>query len=311
MSGSTVVIGSVHMDLIASADRLPRIGESVTGGVFSMAPGGKGGNQAIQLALCGIETTLVSRVGDDQFGAVLRSALSRKGVRIHRVAVDPERATGASTVLAAEDDYASIIAPGAAGALDAADLVAARHEIELASLAVLQMELDWTFVAGAIAECAALATPVMLNASPAPSDPRQFAQLPPGAVRWLVVNQTEAAALAGHPVGGLRDVPAVAAALQASLDVPEVIVTAGGDGAVWRSGGQTIAQPAFRADVVDTVGAGDAFLGALAAGVIRGLPPEESLRRATAAGAIAVGHAGAHDAFPTSRQIDEFLAARV
>lgn len=310
MSGAAVVIGSVHMDLIATAARLPRHGESVTGGAFAMAPGGKGGNQAIQLARCGVETSLISRVGDDDFGHRLRTALSRKGVRVERVAVDPDRATGASVVLAAEGDYASIIAPGAAGAMSRVDLADAHHEIERASLAVLQLELDWAFVAEAIASCAALGTPVMLNASPAPSSPSQLASLKPGAVQWLIVNQVEAAALTGRPVAGLSDAIEAAERLRTEFGVAEVIVTAGGEGAVWQSAGETIAQPAFPAAVVDTVGAGDAFLGVLAAGVIRDFSRADALRRACAAGAIAVGCSGAYDAFPTADQIDDFLAVR-
>jgi ribokinase len=310
MNGAAVVIGSVHMDLIATAARLPRHGESVTGGAFAMAPGGKGGNQAIQLARCGVETSLISRVGDDDFGRTLRTALARKTVRVEQVAVDPERATGASVVLAAEGDYASIIAPGAAGAMSQDDLAAAHHEIERASLAVLQLELDWAFVAQAIDFCAALGTPVMLNASPAPSSPRHLASLAPGAVRWLVVNQVEAAALIGRPVRGLPDAIDAAGRLRTEFGVAEAIVTAGGEGAVWRSAGETITQPAFPATVVDTVGAGDAFLGALAAGVIHGLGRAESLRRACVAGAIAVRCSGAYDAFPTADQIDEYLAGQ-
>src|SRR6478735_6173044 len=102
MTGAAVVIGSVHMDLIARADRFPGRGESVSGGTFSMGPGGKGGNQAIALAQCGVKTTIVSRVGDDQFGRDLRAALERKGVDVKCLAVDASAPTGASTVLSAE-----------------------------------------------------------------------------------------------------------------------------------------------------------------------------------------------------------------
>ena len=108
-----VVLGSVHMDLIATAARLPGRGESVTGGTFAMAPGGKAGNQACQCALAGAETRILTRFGDDAFGRELTSALAARGVDVSLVAVDPEAATGASTVLAGEGDYQSIIAPGA------------------------------------------------------------------------------------------------------------------------------------------------------------------------------------------------------
>ena len=114
-----VVLGSVHMDLIATAARLPERGESVAGGTFAMAPGGKAGNQACQCALAGAAASIVTRLGGDAFGRELREAMARRGVDTSLVAIDPEAPTGASTVLAAEGDYQSIIAPGAAGRLSA------------------------------------------------------------------------------------------------------------------------------------------------------------------------------------------------
>ena len=124
-----VALGSVHMDLIATAERLPAPGESVTGGTFAMAPGGKAGNQACQLALAGADTAIVTRLGDDAFGAQLTAALEARGVDTSHVSIDKEAATGASTVLAAEGDYASIIAPGAAGRLSHEDVERARAAI--------------------------------------------------------------------------------------------------------------------------------------------------------------------------------------
>jgi ribokinase len=307
MSGSAVVIGSLHMDLIARADRMPRHGESVTGGAFAMAPGGKGGNQAIQLAQCGIETTLVSRVGADDYGDRLKSALRRKGVRTDRIASDPERTTGASVVLAAEGDYASIIAPGAASGLSRTDLLAARAEMARADHVALQLELDWNFIAAAIAECAAVGAPIMLNASPAPAQPSRLAELAPGTIRWLVVNEVEAGALASATLAGVADAIGASEGLQAAFGVSDVIITLGGEGAVWRHGERTLTQPAFPAEVVDTVGAGDAFLGALAAAIIDGRPADEALRRAGAAGALAVGRSGAYDAFPNAAEIDALI----
>src|SRR5947208_1705145 len=135
-----VVLGSVHMDLIAIASRLPAPGESVLG-TFTMAPGGKGGNQACQFALAGAQTTIVTKLGRDAFGTQLIEALAAKGVNTRLVAVDPVAATGASTVFAGGGDYTSIIAPGAAASLSEADIDRALLDIASADALVLQLEL--------------------------------------------------------------------------------------------------------------------------------------------------------------------------
>ena len=310
MSGSAVVIGSLHMDLIAQADRFPGRGESVTGGSFAMTPGGKAGNQAIQLALCGVETTLISRVGDDQFGRELRAAISKKGVQVDRIAIDPFAPTGASAVLAAEGDYASIIAPGAANTLTRADLESARAELERADLVILQWELDPVFTSEAIAFCAELGKTIMFNASPAPTNQAAFSILPRGAIDWLIVNHAEARALAACEVHEVSDAIRSAGIIQQSFGIANIVVTMGGKGSVWRGMSETVVQPAFPADVVDTVGAGDAFLGSLAAALINGLASNDALRRASAAGAIAVCRSGAYEALPTAEDIDRLLDDR-
>lgn len=307
MSPSTVVIGSVHMDLIASADRLPGPGESVSGGCFTMAPGGKGGNQAVQLALAGVETTLISRVGDDQFGHALRSALKLKGVLTHRIAVDPLVATGASTVLAAGADYSSIIAPGAADRLTVADLRDAQAEIDRADVVVLQWELGPEVVSAAIEFCAGLGKRIIFNASPS-RDRDSLSVRNWRSIEWLVVNRPEASALAGMPIDGMAAGGRAAALLRAELGVANVVVTLGSLGSLWHGSRAALEQPPFVARVVDTVGAGDAYLGTLAAGLCRELDPGELLRRASAAGAIAVSRPGALGSLPTAAEIDALLA---
>lgn len=303
MSGSAVVIGSLHVDLIARADRFPGRGESVTGGAFSMAPGGKAGNQAIQLALCGIETTLVSRVGNDDFGRMLRSALQKKGVRIDRVTVDPDAPTGASTVFAAEGDYASIIAPGAANNVDRSDLEAARPEIERVDVVVLQRELEPAFVAEAIEFCANLGRPIVLNASPAPSSMEELAGIRLSTITWLIVNRVEAGILDGATIRNESEAVRVARRLH-EQGTANVVITLGGTGSVWVGDAGEAFVPALKTTVVDTVGAGDAFLGVMVASLIRRLEIPVALRRACAAGAIAVGRAGAYDALPSEDEID-------
>ncbi|HRA49019.1 MAG TPA: ribokinase [Thermomicrobiales bacterium] len=307
MTKRAVVIGSLHVDLIARADRLPREGESVTGGTFAMTPGGKAGNQAIQLARCNVETSLLSCVGDDAFGRMLIEAIGSEDVRTDLISIDAERATGASTVFATASDYSSIICPGAAGSLSVAHLEAAKGAIVAADVLVMQCELPITFVADAISWCHALGIPVVLNASPVSALDGIGIAFPWDVLDWVVVNKVEADALAAKSGLHHGDQTSVFAELRTKLRIRNLIVTLGPDGAIWFGEDRNCGCSAFLAEVVDTVGAGDAFLGTLIASITLGNSVEESLRRASAAGALAVSQTGAFAALPTSAQIDAFL----
>lgn len=304
---SAVVLGSVHMDLIATAARLPGRGESVAGGIFSMSPGGKGGNQACQLALSGTRTRMLTRLGDDMFGRQLLAALQAKGVDTSLIVIDDRAPTGASTVLAAEGDYSSIIASGAAANLSTADIDRAGAAIDGADALVLQLELPAAISGYAARIARNKGKCVVLNASPAPES---FAALPRDLARSisvLVVNGVEAGRLLGHTLKP-GDIPAAAAGLSARLQIETVVVTAGEAGSVAVRRGETARQTAYPAEVADTVGAGDAFLGTFVTGLLEDLPLKEALRRAAAAGALAVSRRGAYDALPARGEIDQFLA---
>src|SRR5215217_8816069 len=136
------VIGSVHMDVVASADRLPSKGESVVGHRMALSPGGKAGNQAAQAALNGARTFFIGRVGRDVFGDQLRAALARTGVDMTYLTIDPDEATGISPVLTGADgEYASIIVPGAGQRLEPADVEAASEAFARSSVLLLQCEI--------------------------------------------------------------------------------------------------------------------------------------------------------------------------
>lgn len=300
-----VVLGSVHMDLIATAARLPGRGESVAGGTFAMAPGGKAGNQACQCALAGAVTTILARLGDDAFGWTLRTALAERNVDVSLVATDTQAATGASTVLAGEGDYQSIIAPGAAGRLSDADVEQARPAIASAGALMLQLEIDPAISAAAAAIAASAGSMVVLNASPAPEG---WDAIPPAlrqATTVLVVNRVEAGRLLGDPDVSAEDAPS---ALAARTGIATVVVTLGSAGVVGLSDGEVVRQPAFPGEVVDAVGAGDAFLGTFVVTRLEGRSFAEALRRGAAAGAIAVSRRGVYEALPTASAVDAFLA---
>lgn len=303
-----VVLGSVHMDLIATADRLPSHGESVTDGTFTMSPGGKGGNQACQFALAGAEAQMLTRLGDDLFGRQLLHGLQAKGVDTSLVVLDGEAATGASCVLAGAGDYASVIAPGAAARLGAADLERARTAIESADALVLQLELPAAISAAAARIAAEAGRMVILNASPAPDS---AADLPESLWRdtsVLVVNAVEAGRLLRKEFGA-DELAANLAELAAVLDIDTVVVTLGPDGIAAFQDGRMMRQPAFLAKVADSVGAGDAFLGVFATALLEGAGLASALRRGAAAGALAVSRPGVYDALPSRADVDRAVSA--
>lgn len=332
---AVAVVGSVHMDLIATAPRLPLHGETLPGTRFAMHPGGKGGNQATQVALMGVPARFIGRVGRDPFGDQLRAALLAKGVDIEHLGIDPDIPTGVSTVLAEDHgDYASVVVPAAGLRLTPRLVQAARPAIAASNVLLAQLELAPATIATAVALGRALAKLVILNAAPAPAPlPAAFSTDFWHAIDLLVVNAGEAALLAhpdqtapgetarpaeqgllAHPdQAALPTDPPTAAALAAHLrqrlGVGAAIVTIGAAGSVVADAAGTRHLPGHPATVVDTIGAGDAFTGALAAQLATGTPLDQALTVATAAGALAVTKAGAHDALPTAAAIAARLAA--
>ena len=303
---AVVVLGSVHMDLIATAARLPGRGESVAGGVFAMMPGGKGGNQACQFALAGARVHMLARLGDDVFGRQLLAGLQAKAVDTTYVAIDPDFSTGASTVLAAEGDYSSVIAPGAAARLSVDDVDRARPAIQRASALVVQLELPVAVTNYAAGVAAGMGKQVVFNASPAPE---MWSAVPDSlwrATSVLIINSVEAGSLLGRSCPPAQAAVALAE-LAARFGIETIVITFGAAGsAAWRAGA-VLQQAAFAAVVADTVGAGDAFLGVFSLALVEGLAVPAALRRAAAAGAMAVAQRGGYDALPLRKDIDAFL----
>lgn len=308
---AVTVVGSVHMDLIAVADRLPVRGESLTGHRFAMHPGGKAGNQAAQVALQGVPAFVVARLGEDHFGGILRNRLAEMGVDTSFLAADPAVATGASPLLVGSDgEYASIIVPGAAARLSEHDVDAARPAIAQSAAVMLQLEIPVAATLYAAQTARELGADVVLNASPAPSRPNDLPAALLEAVDLLAVNGLEAERLGGFPVASLATAKDAASRLRERFGIATVVVTVGDLGAVAVTPSESAEAAAWGVDVVETVGAGDAFVGTLVAERVRGAPLGEALRRATAAGAIAVTRPGAFDALPTRAELLAFLGKR-
>lgn len=296
-----VVVGSSNTDMVIRSPRLPRPGESVVGGQFYMAPGGKGANQAVAAARAGAAVTFVARVGRDLFGDAAVAGFRREGIECRWIARDPRAASGIALILVAEDGENLIsVALGANMRLTAADVSRAAPAIERAGAIVLQLEIPLPAVRRAVALARRARVPVILNPAPAPRKP-----LPAGLLRqvdYLVLNETELEAIAGS---------GEFAAGKALLDagVGNVILTRGRQGAAILDGtSRPKLIPGHRVKAVDAVGAGDAFVGVLAAFLAEGRPLGEALALANAAAAISVTRKGAQPSMPHRAEILRFAA---
>jgi ribokinase len=293
-----LVIGSIHVDLITRVARLPAPGETIVGGTFHTAAGGKGANQAVAAARMGAAVTMIGRVGDDMFGALAREALKCAGVDVTHVRTDAETATGtAQIVLDAGGQNAIAVASGANERLTSDQVAAAAAAWRGVGLVVLQCEIPLQTNLHIVRHATANGTPVLLNAAPAQALPDELRQ----AIAWLVVNEVEAEQLFGRSVRSVADGIAAARALQRSDQ--RVVVTLGELGAVFCGTRDPLHEPAPRVEVVDTTAAGDALVGALAAALVRGESDESAVRQAVRAGSLACTKLGAIPSLPTSDEL--------
>jgi ribokinase len=298
-AGNVLVIGSLNVDLITCAPRLPRPGETVIGGTFHIAPGGKGANQAVAAARMGAGVTMIGRVGDDDFGRLVRGELERAGVDVGHVHIDPSAATGTGQiVIDAAGQNAIAVASGANERVDVADVSAAASAWASAALVVVQLEIPVAPITVAIEQAGLRGVPVVLNAAPAQPLPDELLR----AVAWLVVNEVEAEQLIGRPVRSNVDAVAAAAALRRAGQ--RVVVTLGASGAVLLSDNVAQHIPAPAVEVVDTTAAGDAFVGALAAALVRGMSEVEAVHEAVVAGSLACTKLGAIPSLPSRDEVE-------
>lgn len=294
------VMGSINQDFVLRVERRPGPGETVTDAELSLYPGGKGANQAAAAALLGAEVTFLGRIGDDGLGEPLVRNLREKGVDAGLVERVPGRSTGAAFITVTPDgENAITVAPGANRALSPRDAEAAEAAIRACRVLVAQMEIPRETVFRGAQVAAGAGTRVLLNLAPPFEVPADLLRLPDP----LVVNEHEAAFLLGEPVRGVEGALAAAPALL-RLGPASAVITLGAAGAVFalRNGAGHV--PAPEVEVVDTTGAGDAFVGALAARLARGEGLPEAVSYAVRAGAAAVTREGAQGALPTPEVVE-------
>ncbi len=294
---TVLVFGSINADFFVNVPTLPRPGETVLSPTYRTAAGGKGATQAVAAARAGAKVAMIGRVGGDAFGQSLKEGLASEGIDVAGIATS-QQPTGAAFI--AIDAKGENLILGAGGAnLDAraADVPDAR--LGPATTVVLQMEVSPTETARLAARARKARARVLLNLAPALAPPHGLI----ADTGILVVNEHEAVTLAGH-LGFTERKPAAIAHAIVRRYAGTVIVTLGAEGALAVAMDSAIRIGALPVSVVDTVGAGDAFVGVLAASFDEGRNLPTALRRASVAGALACTTAGAQAGLPMRAGID-------
>ncbi len=295
------VVGSSNTDMIVSVERLPAPGETVIGGEFSMAAGGKGANQAVAAARLGAEVVFVACLGQDQFGDRAVAGFEAEGMDTSHIVRTPDAPSGVALIFVdrrAENCIA--VAPGANALLAPEHVRRAEEVIRRADVVLAQLEVPLE----AVEEAARLAREAgalfLLNPAPARALPESLLQM----TGVLTPNETEAALLSGTPAGSCSPEEAARALLERGAG--SVVVTLGARGAlaVTRTGLENVPAPQVRA--VDTTAAGDCFSAALAVGLAEGMALAEAARFAARAAAISVTRAGAQPSLPSRAEVESF-----
>jgi ribokinase len=298
-----VVAGSLNMDLVATAPRLPGRGETVLGDGFFESPGGKGANQAYAAARLGGDVAMIGRVGDDAYGARLRASLAGAGCDVGCVRSGPEPTGVALIFVSRAGDNAIVVAPGANAGFGPAELQADAEALAECRILLLQLESPVATVTAAAWAASAAGATVILD--PAPADPPPPAELL-ALVDILTPNETEAAQLTGRSAAAERslgEIAALAVELQ-RLGPPSVIVKLGARGCLVAAGDQITHLPAPAVRAVDSTAAGDVFNAALAVALSEARPLAEAAAFAIRAATLSVTRRGAQTSAPARAEVE-------
>lgn len=300
-----VVVGSINMDLVAVTERIPAAGETVIGTDFQIHPGGKGANQAVAIARLGYPVWLIGCLGNDVFGAQLRSNLHGAGVEISGVSTC-EGASGVAVIVVSETGENSIVVtPGANVRVTPRELAANIEIIRRAGIVLTQLEIPLETVQYLAEFCAREDVPLILDPAPARDLPLKIFKR----IAWFTPNETEAAFFTGRK-GDNRDPVA-------PVEVAKGLLAKGNRGVVLKMGphgayiasqeGVSVQVAAVPVKAIDTTAAGDAFNGGFATGLMLGKSPLESARFASTVAAISVTRYGAQPSMPTMAEVEEFM----
>jgi ribokinase len=293
------VAGSVNMDVVATAERHPRIGETVAGNAVLYFPGGKGANQAVAAAKLGAPTTLIGRIGKDTFGDQLKAFLAAQRIDLAFLRETTEAHTGTAIITIANADNTIVVIPGANALVDAADVAAPK--LAKGDVAVSQFEIPLSAIGAFFKRARDAGATTILNPAPAiECDPAML-----DLVDILILNESELGLLAKT---GLRDTDDHARLIGAARSLPIkdkiICVTLGKRGAIALINGEPVIIPGHAVKAIDTTGAGDCFVGAVAARLATGKPIRDALLYANAAASICVQRMGAGPSMPTAAEVE-------
>jgi ribokinase len=295
-----LVIGSLNADLVVRAPRFPAPGETISGEDLSIIPGGKGANQAVAAARQGASVAMVGRVGDDSFGPTLLQNLRENKVDTARVQTAASATGTAIIVVDSSGQNSIVLSPGANGKVTPADVDAVSFRDS--DMLLLQLEIPLETVVQAASAARQSGLRVILNPAPA----RQLPDSLLADMDILVPNESELQLMSGQSVTDISSAKSAARVLLAK-GVQTVIVTLGANGALLVTGENSIHIPTFKVKVVDTTAAGDAFIGGLAAALLKGVPLEEAVRYGNASGALAATKFGAQPSLPTEDEVEQLV----
>ena len=301
MQGKLLVVGSLNMDLVVNVARHPQIGETILGGKFTTFPGGKGANQAVAAARMGAAVTMIGRVGQDGFGDELRASAAEDWINIQYVTVDKNEATGIALITVdALGQNTIVVASGANLALTPQDLITAKAAFTNADVMVTQLESPLETVREAVSLAAQHKLKIVLNPAPAQRLDAKLLSM----IDYFIPNEREAMQVVG------------AETLESAIDqllamgVKNLIITLGEKGVLVVTADGRRQIPAYPVIAIDTVAAGDAFVGAFATGLAEGMSVEQSVQLGNAAAAISVTRYGAQPSLPMRKEIKEFLGGQ-
>lgn len=297
-----VVVGSSNTDMVIKMDRLPGPGETIIGGDFIMAAGGKGANQAVAAARLGGDVTFVARVGVDMFGEQAKENFKNEGINTGFIVEGKESPSGVALIFVDQNGENSIaVASGANSKLSEKDVAAAESKIVAAGVMLLQLETPLDTVRYAARLASEKNVKVILNPAPA----RELDDELLWNVTLLTPNETEAELLTGVKVDDEQSAAQAAGVLR-DKGVSTVIITMGAKGSLLVTDARAALIPTEEVVAVDTTGAGDAFNGALAYAVANGKSLEEAVRFANLAGALSATRMGAQPSMPTNKELRQF-----
>jgi ribokinase len=297
--GRVFVAGSINMDVVATADRHPRIGETVAGKAVLYFPGGKGANQAVAAAKLGAPTVLIGRLGRDGFGDELKAFLAAQGVDLTFVQQTSGAHTGTAIITVANADNTIVVIPGANALVSVADVEA--PVLAKGDIAVSQFEIPRPTITAFFKRARAAGATTILNPAPALEFGRELLDL----VDILILNESELGLLAKTE---LRDTDEptrfvdAARSLQAGQD-KIICVTLGKRGVLALTGDKPLIIPGRAVSAVDTTGAGDCFVGVVAAQLAGGKAIHDALNFANAAASVCVQRMGAAPSMPTAAEV--------